>query len=112
MRFGTTDCSYNDFFNRLWNSANFVFRQFVSRSKCLILRALHILRNFFAVKWVIFISFVREPANLAGRIPGVLSQRPNASVRSPRGVGFSADGVHSRRTRSAPQPPEKEDEES
>ena len=63
------------------------------------------------VKRVIFISFIREPANLAGCIPGIVSQRPNASVRGHDGVVFSADRVESQRTRSAPQPPDKEDEE-
>ena|SRR5215217_4047311 len=59
------------------------------------LRTILILRNFFAAKRAIFISFVREPLYLAGCIPGVVSQRQNASVGSHRGVGFGADGVHS-----------------
>jgi hypothetical protein len=67
-------------------------------------------RKFNAAK-VSVTRIIPEPANLAGCIPGIVSQRTNASVRGHDGVVFSADRVESQRTRSAPQPPDKEDEE-
>jgi hypothetical protein len=43
-----------------------------------------------------YLHFVRGLLYLAGCIPGVVKQRPNASVGSHRGgVGFGADGVYS-----------------